>query len=162
MTVEDPRATYTDLLEQEVIETFTPAEFDAMCENEAYSTGWVTVGVVLDDDDRVLLAQGEDDVWRAPGGTLQHGESLHQTLRREVREETGVEADPVRPHAVVDVVGTHRDRDESLSFSSFEADLPTSWSEGFRLVGRAKRVGRGGSRHSRHNPRKSNFPAPNY
>jgi 8-oxo-dGTP pyrophosphatase MutT (NUDIX family) len=44
-------------------------------------------------DGRVLLNRLRgDDVWMLPGGTGEFGESAEETLRRELREELGVEA----------------------------------------------------------------------
>ena len=43
--------------------------------------------------------QGEDAplTWRLPKGTPEHGETVEETARREVREETGVHVDVVAP-----------------------------------------------------------------
>jgi 8-oxo-dGTP pyrophosphatase MutT (NUDIX family) len=78
----------------------------------------VAVGIVLDDRERVLcIRDGEDETWLLPGGTLQRGESLAEGLVREVREETGIDVDPVRPRAVGSSrIGNAADRDEWTGF----------------------------------------------
>jgi mutator protein MutT len=51
------------------------------------------VGVIQDDGGRVLLQRRGDrerDVWGFPGGAVELGESLDETVRREVAEETGL------------------------------------------------------------------------
>lgn len=51
--------------------------------------------LILDPQDRLLLvnayAGGVSDLWCAPGGGAEIGQSLPENLRREVREETGLE-----------------------------------------------------------------------
>ncbi len=55
--------------------------------------------VLLDERDRILLFRWEDDrldarsVWITPGGGLNPGESPEDGARRELREETGIEAE---------------------------------------------------------------------
>lgn len=50
-----------------------------------------TVGVAIHDD-RVLLHRAEwDDFWALPGGRVELGEPASESLRREMREELGVE-----------------------------------------------------------------------
>jgi 8-oxo-dGTP diphosphatase len=51
--------------------------------------------VVVDDHGRVLVIQRRDTGrWEIPGGVLELHESIHDGLRREVMEETGVEILP--------------------------------------------------------------------
>lgn len=50
--------------------------------------------LILDSDDRLLLVNaypdGRSDLWCAPGGGCEAGQSLPENLAREVREETGL------------------------------------------------------------------------
>ncbi len=57
------------------------------------------VGAILLDGDRILMARrGKQPLkgwWSLPGGALETGELLADAVRREVREETGLEIEPV-------------------------------------------------------------------
>ncbi len=51
-------------------------------------------GVVIDSG-KVLIAQRADNgAWEPPGGVLERGETFHQCVQREVREETGLLVEP--------------------------------------------------------------------
>ena len=53
-------------------------------------------GIITDDRGRALLIQRRDNhQWEPPGGVLELGESIHDGLRREVREETGLDVEPI-------------------------------------------------------------------
>lgn len=57
------------------------------------------VGALIFDGDQILLVErGKDPLkgyWSLPGGVLETGETLAEGVRREVREETGLEVEPL-------------------------------------------------------------------
>jgi 8-oxo-dGTP diphosphatase len=73
----------------------------ASCGLVAYANSAPSVSaLVLDGEGRILLARRAHDpdagLWDVPGGFLDEGEHPHDALRRELREETGLEAEPGR------------------------------------------------------------------
>jgi 8-oxo-dGTP diphosphatase len=71
----------------------------------------VGVGVVVWRGDRVLLVRRGNPPkagsWSLPGGAQELGETVFETARREVREETGLEVEVIGVVEVVDSI--HRD-----------------------------------------------------
>src|SRR6185312_6150781 len=52
-------------------------------------------GVIPDDHGRVLLIRRRDNQhWEPPGGVLELNETIQDGLRREIREETGLDIEP--------------------------------------------------------------------
>jgi 8-oxo-dGTP diphosphatase len=63
-----------------------------------------TAAIIRDEGGRVLLIRrGDGRGWSLPGGLLEPGERLSESIVREVREETGLEVEPVR------IVGVYSD-----------------------------------------------------
>ena len=59
--------------------------------------------VVLDEEERVLLVrEKEDELWTLPGGWVDVGESPSESVKREVKEESGYEVRAVRLLALWD------------------------------------------------------------
>jgi 8-oxo-dGTP diphosphatase len=60
----------------------------------------VGIGALIFQRGRILMARrGKEPLkgwWSLPGGAVETGETLDQAVRREVREETGLEVQPVR------------------------------------------------------------------
>lgn len=56
--------------------------------------------VVLDPDDRVMLLRYDENggFWATPGGSLEPGETHHEAVIRELREELGVRHVDLGPH----------------------------------------------------------------
>ena len=70
------------------------------CWFAAYANPEPTAGAVcLDDEGRILLARRAAEVfkgaWDIPGGFVDFGEHPLDTVRRELREETGLEIEPL-------------------------------------------------------------------
>jgi mutator protein MutT len=59
---------------------------------------WLGVGGVILDGGRVLLVKRANEPfqgwWSIPGGIVETGELLRDAVRREIREETGLEIEP--------------------------------------------------------------------
>jgi ADP-ribose pyrophosphatase YjhB (NUDIX family) len=52
--------------------------------------------IVTDDKERILLIRRSDnDLWSIPGGAMEIGESISETVVREVSEETGLDVEPL-------------------------------------------------------------------
>lgn len=68
------------------------------------------VGIAVHENS-VLLHKGEDeDFWTFPGGRAEFGEPAEQTLKREMREEIGVEIEVVRLLWFVENFFTYEDK----------------------------------------------------
>lgn len=84
-----------------------------MLQREYPSAPLIGVGAVIVSDGRVLLVQrGTEPAlgrWSIPGGLIEVGEMLTEAVIREVREETGLEVDPVELIELLDRI--HRDGD---------------------------------------------------
>ena len=48
-------------------------------------------GIVLNDNDEVLMVKTDDNGWVFPGGIVEVGENVIDALKREIMEEAGVE-----------------------------------------------------------------------
>ncbi|MGQ9679242.1 MAG: NUDIX hydrolase [Candidatus Bathyarchaeia archaeon] len=63
--------------------------------------------VIISNDAILLVKRGHEPskgVWGLPGGVVELGETIEEAVRREVKEETGVEVSPVRLLTVLDSI----------------------------------------------------------
>lgn len=76
-----------------------------LCETQNGKSAWVEkeevqlrVGAygILAKDNKVLVIQAHLSLWEFPGGSPEEGESLLNALKREFKEETGIELEPKR------------------------------------------------------------------
>lgn len=64
-------------------------------------------GVVIYRDRALLIRRGHEPLkgeWSIPGGMIELGEELHSAVRRELKEETGLEVEPLECIEVFDRV----------------------------------------------------------
>jgi ADP-ribose pyrophosphatase YjhB (NUDIX family) len=82
---------------------------------------------IQDDDGRLLLVRHVEGRWQLPGGAIDPGEGPEEALRRECREEAGVEVSIMRLLAVVggpEHVVTYENGDEAGFITAvYEATL---------------------------------------
>src|SRR5579864_3830989 len=68
----------------------------------------IGIGAVIIHHDRVLLVRRATEPlkgeWSVPGGALELGEKLHEGVRREVLEETGLQIEPQEVLEVFDSI----------------------------------------------------------
>jgi A/G-specific adenine glycosylase len=80
----------------------TEEDYPITPESEPVPHHDIAVGLVFDEDDRLLIQRRPDEgllggLWEFPGGKQEEDESLEAACRREVREELGIEMTGVEP-----------------------------------------------------------------
>jgi ADP-ribose pyrophosphatase YjhB (NUDIX family) len=86
--------------------------------------------VVLDEAGRILLHRRDDnELWSIPGGGMEVGERIADTVVREVREETGLEVEPEA------IVGIYSNPQHVVEYSDGEVRQQFSVCFACRLVG---------------------------
>lgn len=65
-------------------------------------------GVLIENDSLLLVKQklSNNKEWSLPGGRVEAGETLEQALIREMKEETGLDVEPIRMLYVCDVAAS--------------------------------------------------------
>lgn len=92
--------------------------------------------VVANEEHKVLLQRRKDnDLWSLPGGAMQVGESIAETIVREVREESGLDVEVVR------LVGIYTDPRQVIAYSDGEVRQQFSICFACRVTGGQLRKG---------------------
>lgn len=93
------------------------------------------VAVVENDDGRILLIHKTDNqLWALPGGAHEPGESIRDTVVREVKEETGYDVEPVT------ITGTYTNPRHVMVYDDGEVRQQFSLCFAARLVGGQRRT----------------------
>lgn len=93
------------------------------------------VAIVQDADDRVLMVHKTDnDLWALPGGGHELGESIAQTVLREVKEETGYDVE------VEDITGVYTNPGHVIAYDDGEVRQQFSIAFRARLLGGERRT----------------------
>src|SRR6266508_2877355 len=91
--------------------------------------------VVVNDEGKILLQRRSDNArWALPGGVMDVGESIGQSIIREVREETGFEVEPEY------IIGVYSDPGHVFAYDDGEVRQQFSICFACRIVGGTLRV----------------------
>lgn len=85
--------------------------------------------VVNDRGEIALQRRMDNDLWALPGGTMDIGESIRETVVREVKEETGLDVEPQS------IVGVYSDPNHVFAYSDGETRQEFSICFACRIVG---------------------------
>ncbi|WP_124727100.1 NUDIX hydrolase [Staphylospora marina] len=91
--------------------------------------------VVTDDQGRIVLHKRSDNhLWSLPGGAMDVGESIEQTIIREVKEETGFDV------VVEKCIGIYTDPHHVIAYSDGEVRQQFSICFHCNIIGGEKRI----------------------
>jgi ADP-ribose pyrophosphatase YjhB (NUDIX family) len=89
-----------------------------------------TSAIVTDQRGRILLHRRSDNqFWSIPGGTMEIGETIRDTVIREVKEETGLDVEPQR------LVGIYSNPNHVIAYPNGEVRQQFSICFACRLLG---------------------------
>jgi len=84
----------------------------------------VAKALITNDEGKILVVKEGQDFWSLPGGGLEHGETAQECLRREIREEIGIEYPQI--HEIVYSTNVYLDqRDMWMTWIVYKASIDT-------------------------------------
>jgi ADP-ribose pyrophosphatase YjhB (NUDIX family) len=107
-----------DVLTRRVARETDAAGVDGVRARADRGRHWAVGALVTDPADRMLFVY-EDGVWKLPGGGVEAGETREEAVRREVREETGVDIAVDELAAVTEVTVTDGSREATFCFGTY-------------------------------------------
>ena len=86
--------------------------------------------IVIDNQNRILLQRRSDNgLWALPGGVMEVGETIAETAKRETKEETGFDVEPVS------LIGIYTNPQHVIAFSDGEVRQQFSVCFACKLIG---------------------------
>jgi ADP-ribose pyrophosphatase YjhB (NUDIX family) len=118
-------AARADVLARQKTHAVDSDAFAAARNRIASGLTWGVGAITTDDEGRTLLVR-EDGEWLVPGGEVEDSETHHEALRRELREETGIEVTVEDLVAVTEVAFVHDGRTVAFYFAHYTATSETT------------------------------------
>ncbi|KAA9397826.1 NUDIX hydrolase [Haloarcula sp. CBA1130] len=107
-----------DVLTRRVTRETDTAGVDGVRTRADRGLHWAVGALVTDPAERLLFVH-EDEIWKLPGGGVEAGETRQEAVRREVREETGIDITVDDLAAVTEVVVTDGGREATFFFGTY-------------------------------------------
>jgi nucleoside triphosphatase len=81
----------------------------------------VTGALILNEDDEIFLMKSPkwENQWLVPGGHVEKGETMEECVRREVKEETGLEVEEIEFVTVLEGMPEKFERDTHFIFLNY-------------------------------------------
>jgi len=85
----------------------------------------VAKALITDENDKILVVKEKQNFWSLPGGGLEHGESAQDCLKREIKEEIGI--DDVQIDKILYSTNVYLDqRDVWMTWIVYEAHISST------------------------------------
>lgn len=82
----------------------------------------VVTALIKKEDKYVFIKKKGEDIYHLPGGAVEENEDVYEALRREVKEECGLEIKDIKPVDFVVIKGIHDDIDSQSIYLRFTAN----------------------------------------